>query len=139
MLSVASKQFAPLECPNPTALSLIDWGMCQRGTPSSIQGKLNKWKLYEFSPPRLARRVQEYLPCMRNVARDQTYRASTEIERALVLRAWQHNQAQLRERDTSTGTHPRTGCQGLYSLPPVWETKCGGQDVGICDAKLHLS
>ena len=40
-----------LDCPTPTALSLIDWGTCQRGTPSSIQAKLARWKLHVFAPP----------------------------------------------------------------------------------------
>lgn len=31
-----------LECRTPTALSLFNWGMCQRSTPSGIQSKLTQ-------------------------------------------------------------------------------------------------
>ena len=34
---------------------------------------------------------------------------------------WEHNQAQLRERDPSMGHILSTSCQEMYSLPPVWE------------------
>ena len=60
----------PLEGATPAALSLIDWGTCQRRAPSSIQAKLARWKLHVFARPRLAQKVQEYLPHMRNVVRD---------------------------------------------------------------------
>ena len=55
-----------------------------------------------FVCPRLAQKVHEHLPCIRNIARDRAYQANAEIERALVWKVWEHNQAQHRERDTST-------------------------------------
>ena len=56
-----------------------------------------------FVCPRLAQKVHEHLPFLRNIARDRAYQANAEIERALVQKVWEHNQAQHRERDTSTG------------------------------------
>ena len=101
MLSVASKQLFPWSV-LPRRPSHLSIGEFVSGTPSSIR-KLARWKLHVFAPRCVAHKVQEHLPCMRSIARDRAYRASAEIKRALALKAWEHNQTQHKERDTSTG------------------------------------